>query len=394
MKHAISPLELKTRIKNILPEMIEFRRNLHRFPEKGLEEFETSKKIRKRVSTIPCEVLSPIIGTDTVVILRGNEPGPNITLRADIDALEMNESSGVPWSSCNPGFAHCCGHDGHTAILMGAFLVLSDMKDLIAGSVRFVFQPGEEGFGGGKQLVEKGLLDQDPKPSEVFALHGWPGQALNTLSSGGGAAMAGSDRFTIKILGKGGHGARPHQAVDPLLTASLIVNGLQTIISRNTDPMSPAVLSVCSFHSGNADNVIPGTATLLGTTRYFDPSMLDEIKTGMERVIQGVSSSMGASYEFDYRKGYIPLVNDVHEVDFVRRTAEAWFGSSSWVDKSPPAATAEDFSFYLDKVPGAFIRLGLGEEYPGLHNPLFDFNDKAVETGITILVALVLEKLK
>ena len=384
---------VKKLIKDILPEITEFRRNLHRHPEKGLEEKRTAGLIRETAAGGGGTILPPLMKTDTVIILDGKAPGPDITLRADIDALEIGEDSGRSWSSENKGLSHACGHDGHTAMLMGAYLVLSGLKGEFSGSVRFVFQPGEEGLGGGKKLVKKGLLDTPPRADWVFALHGWPGQPLNTAAAGKGANMAASDRFSLTVRGKGGHGALPHLAVDPILTASSIVQGLQSIVSRMTNPLDPAVISVCSLHSGNADNAIPDTAELKGTTRYFDSAIGERLPELMEECIAGICRASGAGYDFNYSYGYIPLINSDTEVDFVRETVEKWLGSGAWFDQAPPIMTAEDFSYYLRKVPGVYIRLGMGESWTGLHNPAFDFNDEILETGITLMTGIVLEKL-
>ena len=386
--------DLKLRVKRILPGIIELRHEFHKFPETRLEEFETAKRIRERIKKTKIELLPPLIGTDTVGVLYGRDSGINVTLRADMDALPIVEQSGAAWQSQRPGFAHSCGHDGHMAILVGVLEVLNDLADKFRGSMRFVFQPSEEQLGGGKIMIEKGLLDSDPKPSAVFALHGWPGIPLGAIATRAGAMMAAADSFTITIKGKGGHGAAPHLAVDTIVAGAQVINGLQTIVSRTVKPVEPAVVSVCAIHGGSTSNVIPERVVMEGTTRYFDPKIKGIIRARMEGVLKGVCESAGATYQLDYREGYIPLVNDPQRVDFARTVVESYLGRNAWAGEIAPTMGSEDFSFYLKKAPGVFLRLGLGEDSPNLHSPLFDFNDQALEGGILVLAALALETLQ
>ena len=390
---AINPQNLKIKIQRIVPEIIELRHQLHKIPEPKLEEHKTARFIRDQIANTKLKILPPYLETDTVGILEGRGPGRNVTLRTDIDALPLEEKTGVPWATEHPGTAHSCGHDGHTAILIGVLRVLNGLTDRFKGSVRFVFQPAEEELGGGRQMIEKGLLDTDPKPNAVFALHGWPELPVGTVAAGSGVVMAAADRFTITVKGIGGHGARPHVAVDPVLTSAQIVTGLQSIVSRNIDPINPAVVSVCTIHGGQTNNVIPDQVVMEGTTRYFDSALQEIIRTRMEEVIRGICDSACATYTFSYRPDYIPLVNDPQAVAFAQSVVEAYLGNQAWAGEVPLTMEAEDFSFYLNKIPGAFIRLGLGDYAPNLHSPEFDFNDEAIETGITVLTALALETL-
>jgi len=388
----VSPAELKGQVKKILPQITQFRHELHQIPEIQYQEFKTAAKIRERIARQKIEIEPPLIKTDTVAILKGKGQGKNVTLRADIDALPVEESSGVPWFSRHPGFSHACGHDGHAAILAGTLEVLSTFRERFAGSVRFVFQPAEEQGGGGKRMVEKGLLARKPLPAAVFALHGWPEMALGSVGARSGAMMAASNKFTITIKGYGGHGASPHRTVDPIVTGALLINSLQSLVSRGVDPLDPVVVSVCTIHGGHAGNVIPDEVVMQGTTRHFGSG--ESIKNKMTRIINGVCDSTGAGYEFDYEAEYTSLVNTPEKVDFARSVVETYLSPEVWADDLPRTMGAEDFSFYLQKVPGAFLRLGLGKEHSPLHNPAFDFNDQAIETGITLLTALALETLK
>jgi amidohydrolase len=406
IKPGFDPKDLKKRIQKILPEITEIRHALHIIPETRLEEHKTAKRIRGLVDDTRIELLKPYIGTDVVGLLWGTKGarghtdggqnrsgGINVTLRADIDALPIEEKSGKSWKSEHDGRAHSCGHDGHMAILIGTLKVLGGLTDLFDGSVRFVFQPAEEEAGGGKMMVDKGLLDTDPKPSAVYALHGWPGIATGTIAAIPGPAMAAQDRFRIAVKGKGGHGAVPHRAIDPVVTSAQIINGLQTIVSRSMEPVAAGVVSVCTIHGGTTGNVIPDQVTMEGTTRYFDKKIQSLIRSRMKEVINGICASAGATYSFDYNDGYIPLVNNPEKVNFLREVVEAYLGEKTWISDLPQVMGAEDFAFYLDKVPGVFLRLGLGEDSPSLHSAEFDFNDRAIEAGITVMSALALETL-
>ena len=385
--------ELEERVDAELPAIVELRRALHRLPEAGFEERRTAEAVREALHPLPLQTLPSPLPTATVALLSGGRAGGgagalNVTLRADIDALRLEEATGAPWASTHPGFAHACGHDGHAAMLVGAARVLSGLAARLAGSVRFVFQPAEEELGGGRRLVEAGLLEAAPRAGAVFALHGWPGLPLGSLASRPGAMMAAADRFRLVVRGRGGHGAQPHRTVDPVVTAARVIEAWQTIPSRNIDPLQPAVLSVCTIHGGNASNVIPAEVVLEGTTRYFDPALQELFRRRMEEVAGGTCAAAGAESVFDYRPGYVPLVNDPVMVEAARDAVTEALGARSWIADPPPSMGAEDFSYYLQKVPGAYLWLGLGEDRPGLHHPAFDFPDEALRSGTLALCAV------
>jgi len=371
--------------------MVELRHELHRNPETRFKETDTARTIRAFLSGTRAEVLPPLIGTDTVALLRGSAPGRNLLLRADIDALPLQDKSDLPWRSTREGRAHACGHDGHTAMLLGAAKLLDGLSDELAWSVRLVFQPAEEEEGGGRLMIAKGLLDAEPRPDAAFALHGWAGMPARTIGAAGGAVMAAADKFVLTVKGRGGHGALPHRAEDPVLAAAELVTSLQSVVSRSVDPLEPAVLSVCAIHGGHASNVIPDEVSLEGTVRYFDRSLRALVEERMEKIAGGVCAAHGCAHSLVYEAGYIPLVNDAGMVGFARRVAEGLFGAGTWDEASPRTMGAEDFAYYLEKVPGALLRLGLGEEWPRLHSPQFNFNDEAIETGIALLAGLALE---
>ena len=382
------PEKIVDRIHELLPSIRRLRHDLHGKPELKFEEFGTMATIRAFLDACGVDTLDPMIGTDTIGLLRGGLPGPTILLRADIDALPIRENSAKSWSSTEPGKSHACGHDGHMAILLGTAKVLSEFSADLAGAVRFVFQPAEEDVGGGKALVAKGLLDLEPRPDLAFALHGWSGLPLGKISCAPGPSMAAADSFSVRIRGKGGHGGMPHEAVDPVVAAAQCVLALQTVASRWVDPGKPVVVSVCSLHGGNTRNVIPGEVSFEGTVRYFDKGLRGFIRDKMGSILDGICAASGCALVFEFIEGYIPTINDAGAALAARSIIVSAMGEPAWSEDYVPSMATEDFSYYLDKVPGAYLRLGLGTDWPKLHNPSFDFNDEALETGIKALVAL------
>jgi amidohydrolase len=326
-------------------------------------------------------------------MVKGKRTGRNVTLRADIDALPLLEKTGLPYASKRKGTMHACGHDGHTAMVLGAALLLNRLRGEISGSVRFVFQPGEEIVAAGKQLVAKGAL-RDPRPDAVFALHAWSGMPLGAMASKPGALLAASDFFTIEVKGKGAHGSRPEDSIDPILTAARIVESLQSIVSREVSSLEPVVVSVCRIAGGTNGNIIPDSVEIEGTTRYLRPELKQQIYSAIKRIVKGVCDSMGASFSLQYDSPYIPTINDERMVALGKKVASRVLGTKNWIDLTSPSMGAEDFSYYLQKHPGAMFRLGMGEESASLHNSHFDFNDRAMKSGILFLVSLALEVLR
>jgi amidohydrolase len=277
------------------------------------------------------------------------------------------------------------------AMLLGAAKVLEGMKGDLAGNVRFVFQPAEEEALGGKVLVEKGLLDLEPRPDVAFALHGWPGVSRGCLASAPGPMMAAADRFTLTVKGRGGHAALPHRAADPVAAAAQVVVSLQTVVSRSVDPQEAAVVSVCRIEGGRTSNVIPDQVVMEGTTRYFNRALGPFLRDRIDRIAAGICAAAGCAHELAYEEGYIPLVNDPSAVAAARDTVTSYLGPEAWAAENPRTMGAEDFAFFLAKVPGALLRLGLGEDWPPLHSPGFDFNDESLEPGITALAGLAID---
>ncbi len=369
----------------ILPGIIEFRHALHRIPEMAGAEFETSRAIRERLAGLDLEVLPPFLGTDVVAILRGRGPGRNVTLRADIDALRLNEETGVPHASCHEGRMHACGHDGHAAMVMGAAELLASRRDSFNGSVRFVWQPGEENRAMGRDLVEAGALE-NPRADLVTALHGMPGLPVGVLALRDGAMMASCAHFKVTIRGRGGHSSRPHQAVDPVVAAAAVVVELQSVVSRRIDPQQAAVLSVCRIAGGELANVIPDEVVLEGTARALDMNVAAALESGLREVVDAVSRAHRTSCEIDYRLSYPVTFNAPEPTALARRVIRETVGEGRFIELAESSMGAEDFSWYLRRYPGVYVKLGTGEDCPALHNSKFDFPDAALAAGIEYLV--------
>ncbi len=369
----------------ILPGIIEFRHALHRIPEMAGAEFETSRAIRERLAGLDLEVLPPFLGTDVVAILRGRGPGRNVTLRADIDALRLNEETGVPHASCHEGRMHACGHDGHAAMVMGAAELLASRRDSFDGSVRFVWQPGEENRAMGRELVEAGALE-NPRADLVTALHGMPGLPVGVLALRDGAMMASCAHFKVTIRGKSGHSSRPHQAIDPVVAAAAVVVELQSVVSRRIDPQQAAVLSVCRIAGGELANVIPDEVVLEGTARALDMRVAAALEAGFREVIESVCRAHRTSCEIDYRLSYPVTFNAPEPTALARRVIRKTVGEGRFIELAESSMGAEDFSWYLRRYPGVYVKLGTGEDCPALHNSKFDFPDAALAAGIEYLV--------
>lgn len=369
----------------ILPGIIEFRHALHRIPEMAGAEFETSRAIRERLAGLDLEVLPPFLGTDVVAILHGRGPGRNVTLRADIDALRLNEETGVPHASCHEGRMHACGHDGHAAMVMGAAELLASRRDSFNGSVRFVWQPGEENRAMGRDLVEAGALE-NPRADLVTALHGMPGLPVGVLALRDGAMMASCAHFKVTIRGKSGHSSRPHQAIDPVVAAAAVVVELQSVVSRRIDPQQAAVLSVCRIAGGELANVIPDEVVLEGTARALDMRVAAALEAGFREVIESVCRAHRTSCEIDYRLSYPVTFNAPEPTALARRVIRETVGEGRFIELAESSMGAEDFSWYLRRYPGVYVKLGTGEDCPALHNSKFDFPDAALAAGIEYLV--------
>lgn len=363
------------------PEVIAHRRHLHRIPETGFKEAKTAAYVAEQLTRLGLEVHTGIAGTGVVGLLRGGRPGPTLMIRADMDALPIAEETGLPFASTHPGCMHACGHDAHMAMALGAAAVLNELKARFAGAVKFVFQPAEEGPGGAKPMIEAGVMD-DPKVDCAIACHLWAERPEGTIGVRSGPCLAAMDRFEIKVLGRGGHGAQPHLCVDAIEVGAQVVSALQRIVSRQMNPVEPAVVTVGTFHAGTAFNIIPAEAVMSGTTRTFSAETWCGWKDRIERVVKGVCDSMGAGYELTYVQGYPPTVNDAGMAEVVRRAAAAVVGAGR-VEEPELTMGGEDMSFFLQRAPGCFYCLGVGR--PGgapLHNSRFVFREEVMLLGV------------
>jgi hippurate hydrolase len=374
---------------NLGEQIIALRRDIHREPELGFDTERTAQKVLAALDGLPLDIETGVARNGIVATLWGGE-GPTVALRADMDALPIEEETGLPFSSEIEGRMHACGHDGHTSMLVGAAHALSqrDLRDRLNGTVKFVFQPAEEGGGGGRVMVDEGVADD---VASIFALHLWPGLPFGKVATKAGPIMAAADAFEMEIRGSGGHGAMPHLAADAVVIAAQVVTTLQTVVSREIDPVEPAVLTVGEIGAGTAFNIIPEKARLGGTVRTLNPDLRERMPGRIEALARGVAKGMRGDANLDYTFSYPVTVNEEAAADRVLEVAEDLFGVESVLELPNPSMGAEDFAFYLEKVPGAFIWLGIGEEVSGLHTPKFAFDEKVLPRGSALLAALALE---
>ncbi len=372
----------------LTPRIAALRRDIHAHPELAFDEKRTAAKVADFLDGLGLEVHRGIARTGVVARLALGSSRRAIGLRADMDALPLTELNTFPHHSTHPDKMHACGHDGHTAMLLGAAEVLCRLRDF-DGTVYFIFQPAEEHEGGGRVMVEEGLFERFPMDM-VFGLHNWPGMATGSFGITEGPVMAGADRFELKITGRGGHAAMPHQAVDVVLAGSALVQALQSLVSRNTDPLAAAVVSVTRFHAGHADNVLPETAVLGGTVRTLDAELQDALETGMRRICTGIEAAYGVGIDLDYDRGYPPTVNAAAPCRLALEVARHVAGDAYVLTNLAPSMGAEDFAYMAKVVPACYVWLGNGPGEGGcmLHSPHYDFNDSVIATGIRYWVRL------
>jgi len=388
--------DLRESIEELTPELVALRHEFHRHPEIRFEEVWTSNRIAQFLEAEGIAHERGFAkGTGIVATIAGTGDR-TVALRADMDALEIEEATGLDYASTIPERMHACGHDGHTSILCGVAKVLNAHREELKGTVRLVFQPAEEQAAGGKIIVEEGVLDG---VDGVFGLHCWPTIPVGQVGFKSGAAMASADFFHITVRGKGAHGADPGAGVDPIVVASHITIALQNIASREVDPWKAAVVTVASVHSGNATNVIPETAVLEGTYRALDEDVRRHVGEAIERIARLTAEAHRAEADIVFgHDSYPVLVNDAAMTEFARETARETFGESSIRDLKYPTMGAEDFAFYLQKIPGSFLFLGVNpsdtERYPNLHSPRFNFNDDALPLGVELMSRLAIRFLE
>jgi hippurate hydrolase len=377
-------------------ELIHIRRDIHANPELGFEETRTSQLVADKLGEWGIEVHRGLAKTGVVGVIKGKkDSGRAVGLRADMDCLPMHETGSVAHKSKVAGRMHACGHDGHTTMLLGAARYLAQTRNF-DGTVNLIFQPAEEGGGGGRVMVEEGLFKRFPCEA-VYALHNWPGLPPGKIAVRPGPMLAATDEIKIKVRGKGGHAALPHLAADPVVAAAHIITALQTVASRNASPVDALVVSVCSMQTSQvgAFNVIPGHVELIGTVRSFTPEMRDLAERRIKEICSAVAQGLGASAEIEYRRGYPATVNAEREARFAAKVGERVFGAANVITDHEPTMGGEDFAYMLQAKPGAYVFLGQGGAQGGcfLHNPTYDFNDEVIPLGAGYLAALAEDSL-
>lgn len=387
--------QLHELIREELDIVVNLRHALHHHPELGFQELETSRVLQSFIQDVPgIEINSGLAGTGFAATIGGSKKGKCIAFRADMDALPIEESTGLPYASKVPGVMHACGHDGHSAILAGLVRVLSKYEGHLKGPVKFIFQPAEEGGAGGEKMVSEGAL-QNPAVDMIFGLHGWPSLNLGEVGAGVGPVFASTNAFDITVTGKRGHAAFPHLAVDPMPVAAAIISGFQTLVSRNTDPLDSVVVSICEIKGGSAYNVIPEQIALKGTLRCFSQSQREKILLRMEQMTEQLAAAYGAMAQLKLKDiAYPVLHNDVEATSLFRKVCES-LPDSVRLSEVAPSMGGEDFAYYAEKVPACFWLLGVKEpesqDWPFLHTSNYDFNDAAIEIGIRVQAEIALK---
>ena len=378
-------------LEDLQNEMQTWRRDIHAHPEIAFEEHRTAEIVAEKLKSFGIEVETGIAGTGVVGTLKKGTGNRSIGLRADLDALLINEANDFEHKSRNPGKMHACGHDGHTVMLLGAAKYLAENGNF-DGTVNFIFQPAEENEGGGKAMIDDGLFDKYPVES-VYGMHNIPGMPVASFAIKPGPIMAAFDVFNVKIIGKGGHAAMPQTTIDPIIIGSKIIDAYQSIVSRYIDPQEPAVLSVTQFHAGDAYNVIPNDIEIKGCTRCFSPKVQKQLEDQMHQITKSICEAYGASYEFEFEHRYPATINSEEEADIAGKVAQSVVGEDR-VNLSPtPGMGSEDFAYMLQEKPGSYIWIGNGDGEGScmVHNPGYDFNDEILPIGATYWVKMAEE---
>ncbi len=385
----VSAMALSPDVRRNFRELVAVRRAIHRWPEQGFQERRTAELIRGRLAAWGIEH-RPMCGTGTVALVRGARPGPTILIRADMDALPVQEENRVPYASRNAGVMHACGHDGHVAMGLVAARILQGRRGALKGNVKFMFQPAEEGPGGAGPMIEAGLLGK-PRVDAAFAIHLWNDLPTGKVGVREGPVMASADEFKVVVLGRGGHGAAPHQTVDPVVVAAHIVTACQNIVSRKVDPVRSAVVTFGQVHGGTRHNIIPDEVVLNGTVRAFENTVRRQLAREIPRVARGVASALGAGLRFEYHWGYPPTVNDGAMARAARQAAREALGPGAAVEQDLTMG-AEDMSLVLEEVPGCYLFVGSANRPRGFvhphHSARFDFDEAALGGGVEVWLRL------
>ena len=384
----MNTLTIPPAIAAIEAEMIALRHEIHAHPELGFEEFVTSDLVAAQLAGWGYEVHRGLGGTGVVGTLKVGSGARRLGLRADMDALPIHEATGLDYASRIPGKMHACGHDGHTAMLLAAARHLAQSRSF-DGTLHLIFQPAEEGLGGAKRMLDEGLFERFPCDA-VFAMHNMPGFPTGKLGFRAGPFMASSDTVVIDVDGRGGHGAVPHKAIDPVVVCANIVLALQTVVSRNVPPLDMAIVTVGAIHAGDAPNVIPQTAQMKLSVRALRPEVRDLLQERITALVQAQAASYGATARIDYQRRYPVLVNDTQMTAFAQEVAREWVGEAGLIEDMAPLTGSEDFSFLLESCPGSYLIIGNGDGEGGcmVHNPGYDFNDDCLATGAAYWVKL------
>ncbi len=377
--------QIETGIAAYLDEIIALRHDLHQYPELAFQEHRTSKKVASLLADWGYEVATGIAGTGVVATLKRGDGQRSLGIRADMDALPIEEATGLDYASSNPGVMHACGHDGHTSILLAAARYLAESANF-SGTLRLIFQPAEEIGAGARKMLSEGLFDRFPVDA-VFGLHNWPGVPTGQFGFVTGPAMASVDKAVINIVGKGGHGAEPHRAVDPVLASASFITALQSVVSRNIDPQEMAVATVGSIHAGSASNVIPESVEMKLTMRAYNETVRTRLQERIPALARAQAESFGAVAEVDYRLGFPALVNHAEETEFARNVALQALGSAAVEADFRPRTASEDFAFLLQAKPGSYLFVGNGDSAP-LHSARYDFNDAIIAPAARYWVLL------
>ncbi|MFM7470250.1 MAG: M20 family metallopeptidase [Nodosilinea sp.] len=388
----INRARLRPAIQVLEPQLVEWRRYLHQRPELGFREWLTADFIADRLRGWGIDYQAGVAGTGLVATIPGQQPGPVLGIRADMDALPIQEENLVSYRSQHDGVMHACGHDGHVAIALATAYYLSQHRHSFKGTVKIIFQPAEEGPGGAKPMIQAGVLT-NPQVEAMVGLHLWNNLPLGTVGVRAGALMAATENFNLTIQGKGGHGALPHQTVDAIVVGAQIVGNLQSIVARNVDPIKSAVVTVGEFHAGTARNVVADVAHIGGTVRYFDPDYRDFFAHRIDQIVAGICQSYGADYHLDYTPLYPPVINDGTMADLVRSVALAVVETPAGIVPECHTMGGEDMAFFLQEVPGCYFFLGAANPEKALayphHHPRFDFDETALILGVEMFVRCV-----